>query len=144
VALTSNGKTYYRPWRGSQQGTWGPGAWLLGCGRRGSRSGGTGGSIKGQVSEGKVACSEVYSAAFSGPRFPMVHLYLDRLFIVSCPPADEGRDYAGRSPFHSLLHHLGDQRWRAYLYRASVFGPHKNTMITATIAVIAPATAGSQ
>jgi hypothetical protein len=103
VALTSNGKTYYRPWRGSQQGTWGPGAWLLGCGRRGSRSGGTGGSIKGQVSEGKVACSEVYSAAFSGPRFPMVHLYLDRLFIVSCPPADEGRDYAGRSPFHYAL-----------------------------------------
>ena len=38
----------------------------------------------------------------------------------------------------------GDQRWPAYLYRASVFGPHKNTMITATIAVIVPATAGSQ
>jgi hypothetical protein len=38
----------------------------------------------------------------------------------------------------------GDQRWPAYLYRASVFGPHKNTMITATIAVMAPATAGSQ
>ena len=93
----------------------------------------------------------------AGPRFPMVHLYLDRLFIVSCPPADEGRDYAGRSPFHfaldiahgflSRLSHStisGNQRWPAYLYRASVFGPHKNTMITATIAVIAPATAGSQ
>ena len=57
----------------------------------------------GEVPGGKVACSEVYSAAFCGPRFPMVLLYLDGLFILSCPPADEGRDYAGRSPLHSAL-----------------------------------------
>ena len=72
-----------------------------------------GGSITGEAPEGtkgKAACSEVYSFAFSGPRFPMVHLYLDRLFIVSCPPADEGRAYAGHSPSHSLLHYLGGSK----------------------------------
>jgi hypothetical protein len=47
VALTSNGK----------KGIWGPGWRLIGCGRRGSRSGGTGGSITGEAPKGKAACS---------------------------------------------------------------------------------------
>ena len=55
-------------WRSSQKGIWRPGSLLIGCGRRGSRSGGTGGSITGEAPEGKAACSEVYSAAFSSPR----------------------------------------------------------------------------
>src|SRR5215203_2677984 len=44
-------------WRSSQKGTWRPGSRLIGCGRRGSRSGGTGGSITGVATEGKTACS---------------------------------------------------------------------------------------
>ena len=66
--------------------------------------------LRGRLPRGRPPVANYIAPAFSGPRFPMVHLYLDRLFIVSCPPADEGRDYAGRSPFHSLLHHLGGSK----------------------------------
>src|SRR5215203_5534052 len=61
-------------WRSSQKGIWGPGWLLIGCGRRGSRSAGTGGSITQEAPEGKAACSEVYSAAFSSPRYTIAQV----------------------------------------------------------------------
>ncbi len=80
------------------------------------------------------------------------------MYCLVCPLGDEGGDYAGPSPCpyaldlaHGFLSLalipwiVSRDQWEpAYLYRANVFEPHKNVTITATIAVIAPATAGSQ
>jgi hypothetical protein len=60
VALTSNGKMYYSSWRISKKGTWLQGSQLQGCGKHGSRSGRTGGSITGEEApKGKAACSNL-------------------------------------------------------------------------------------
>src|SRR5215211_5052337 len=50
-------------WRSSKKGTWRPGSLRIGCGRRGSRSGGTGGAITGEPPKGKAACSNLRPAS---------------------------------------------------------------------------------
>jgi hypothetical protein len=59
VALTSNGKRYYKLLEELTEGDMGARIALLGCGRRSSRSRRTGGSITGEAPEGKAACSQV-------------------------------------------------------------------------------------
>src|SRR5215208_8432457 len=100
-------------WRSSQKGTWRPGSLRTGCGRRGSRSGRTSGSITGESPKGKVACSEVYSAVFSSPRCTIVQVPSrsvgdDRKLAGVPPEASAPRALVHHNPtFHTVkvAHH---------------------------------------